>query len=183
VDHAYFVVEYVPGEDLEAIVEEQDGFLPEQDVIEWAIQVCDALAYMHSQRPEPLIFRDIKPANVMVDPRGRIYLLAMFGMEPYHAGREQAASGTEGYAPPEQYFGYTDVRSDVYAVGATLHHLLTRRDPRKEKPFSFHDAPPRSLNPSISEELETVILKAVEHNPEDRHQNAEELKTALLACT
>ena len=97
-------------------------------------------------------------------------------------GREQAAGGTEGYAPPEQYFGYTDVRSEVYAVGATLHHLLTRRDPRKEKPFSFHNVPLRSLNPSISVELEAVIVKAVEHNPEDRYQSVEELETALVAC-
>jgi tetratricopeptide (TPR) repeat protein len=181
-DHAYWVVEYLPGEDLESILEEQDGFLPEKDVIKWAIEVCDALAYIHSQRPEPLIFRDIKPANVMVDPRGRVCLVAMYVMEPYQAGREQAAGGTEGYAPPEQYFGYTDVRSDVYAVGATLHHLLTRRDPRKEKPFSFHNAPPCSLNPAISAELEAVILRAVEHSPEDRYQSVEKMKMALLAC-
>ncbi len=176
------MVEYVRGEDLETILEEQEGFLSETDVLGWAIQVCDALVYMHSQRPEPLIFRDIKPANVMVDPRGRICLVSSFSMEPYHAGREQDAGRTEGYAPPEQYIGYSDVRSDVYAVGATLHHLLTRRDPRKEQLFSFHDAPPRSLNPAISEELEAVILKAVKHYPEDRYQSAEELKTALLAC-
>ena len=90
--------------------------------------------------------------------------------------------GTEGYAPPEQYWGYTDARSDIFALGATLHHLLTRRDPHKETPFSFHDAPPRSLNPAISQELETVILKAVEHHPEDRYQSVDEMKNALLAC-
>ncbi len=181
-DHTYFVVEYIPGKDLEVMLEEQDGFLPEKDVVEWVIQVCDALSYMHRQRPEPLIFRDIKPSNVMVDLLGRVRLVWFYQMEPYHAGREQAAPGTEGYAPPEQYFGYTDARSDVYSLGATLHHLLTRRDPREEILFSFHDAPPRSLNPAISEELEAVILRAVEHNPEDRYQGAEELKAALLAC-
>jgi predicted ATPase/DNA-binding SARP family transcriptional activator len=181
-EQAYIVVEYIPGKDLEFILEEQDGFLPEKDVVEWVIQVCDALSYMHRQRPEPLIFRDIKPSNVMVDPLGRVCLVWFYQMEPYHAGREQAAGGIEGYSPPEQYFGYTDARSDVYAVGATLHHLLTCRDPREETPFSFHDAPPRSLNPAISEELEAVILRAVEHNPEDRYQGVQELKTALLAC-
>jgi serine/threonine protein kinase len=90
--------------------------------------------------------------------------------------------GTEGYSPPEQYVGYTDARSDVYALGATLHYLLTRRDPRKEMPFSFRDAPPRSLNPAISEELEAVILKAVEYKPKERYQSVKALRYALLAC-
>jgi serine/threonine protein kinase len=109
--------------------------------------------------------------------------LVDFGIvEPYQAGREQALIGRVGYASPEQYFGYSDERSDVYGLGATLHYLLTRRDPYKEEPFTFHDAPPRSLNPAISEALEAVILKATEHNPEDRYQSAEEMKAALLAC-
>ena len=181
-DHVYIVVEYIEGKTLVDILGEQEGFLPERDVIEWAIQICDALTYLHSQRPEPIIFRNVKPVFVMVDHHGRIRLIDFLIAEPYRAGREQSAIGEEGYAPPEQYFGYTDARSDVYSLGATLHHLLTRRDPRKEKVFSFHDAPPRSLNPAISEELEAVILKAVEHNPEDRYQSAEEMKTALLAC-
>ena len=90
--------------------------------------------------------------------------------------------GTEGYSPPEQYIGYVDARSDIYALGATLHHLLTRRDPRKEEPFSFHDAPPRSLNLAISDKLEAVILKATEVLPEDRYQSAEEMRAALIAC-
>jgi predicted ATPase/DNA-binding SARP family transcriptional activator len=181
-DSVYIVLEYIDGEDLGEILERQEGFLPEEVVIEWAIQICDALTYMHSQKPEFLIFRDVKPSNVVVDHEGKVHLIDLGIVEPYRPGRELPFIGTEGYAPPEQYFGYTDARSDIYAQGATLHHLLTRRDPRKEKPFSFHDAPPRSLNPDISEELDAVILRAVEHNPEDRYQSAEELKTALLAC-
>jgi serine/threonine protein kinase len=184
-ERVYIVVEYIEGKDLDAILEEREGFLPERDVIEWAIQICDALTHMHNLRPAPIIFRDVKPANVMVDHQGRIRLVDFVIAEPYRAGREQAPQtpiGTEGYAAPEQYFAYSDARSDVYALGATLHHLLTRRDPRKEKPFSFHEAPPRSLNPAISERLEAVTLKAVEHNPENRYQSVEELKTALLAC-
>jgi len=144
--------------------------------------LCDALIHLHSQRPAPLIFRDVKPSNIMIDPYGQVYLID-FGISLAHQpGRELAMIGTEGYSPPEQYLGYTDVRSDVYSLGATLHHLLTCRDPRRETPFSFHDAPPRSLNPAISEELEAVILKAVEHKAEDRYQSVEEMKTALLAC-
>jgi len=181
-DHVYIVLEFIQGKDLLAMLEEQEGFLPEKEVIEWAIQVCDGLIHLHGQRPAPFIFRDVKPSNMMIDPYGQVYLID-FGISViYQPGREQAAIGTRGYSPPEQYWGYTDARSDVYALGATLHHLLTRRDPRKETPFSFHDAPPRSLNPAISKELEAVILKAVEHHPEDRYQSAEEMKTALLAC-
>jgi serine/threonine protein kinase len=180
-DRAYTVVEFVDGRDLQVILQEQAGFLSERDVVEWAVQICDALAYMHSMRPEPIIFRDMKPSSVMVDRNGKVYLTDLNIAEACQAGREQVAIGTEGYAPPEQYLGYTDARSDVYSLGATLHHLLTRRDPRQERVFSFHDAPPRSLNPAISEELDAVIMKAVEHNPENRYQSAEEMKAALLA--
>jgi serine/threonine protein kinase/predicted ATPase len=176
------VFELIDGNDLEATLEEHEGYLHNRDVIEWTVQICDALGYMHSQRPAPLILRDMKPANVMIEPNGRACLIDFGITEPYRAGREQLPIGTEGYSPPEQYFGYTDVRSDLCALGATLHHLLTRRDPRKEKPFSFHEAPPRSLNPAISQELEAVILKSVEFHPDDRFQSAEQMKDALLAC-
>jgi serine/threonine protein kinase len=181
-EHVYMVVEYIEGKDLGAILEEQEGFLPEKDVVGWAVQICDALTYMHNQRPAPIIYRDVKPANVMVDHHGRVRLIELLIAEPYRAGREQTLVGTEGYAAPEQYFGYSDARSDVYALGVTLHHLLTRRDPRQQKPFSIYDVPPRSLNPAISEELEAVIMKAFEPNPENRYQSTEEMKAALLAC-
>ncbi len=181
-DHIHIVLEFITGKDLLTLFEEQEGFLPEKDVIEWAVHLCDALTYMHSQRPAPIIFRDLKPANVMIDQSGQVHLIDFGIVEAYQAGRELPLIGTEGYAPPEQYTGYSDVRSDVYSLGATLHHLLTCRDPRKETPFSFHDAPPRSLNPAISEELEAVILKAVEYKAKDRYQSVEEMKTALLAC-
>jgi tetratricopeptide (TPR) repeat protein len=181
-DYVYIVEEFIEGKNLEAILDEQDGFLPERDVIEWAVQICDALTHVHNLRPAPIILRDVKPANIMIDDRGRARLVGFLIAEPYRAGRVQTAIGTEGYAALEQYYAYSDARSDVYALGATLHHLLTRRDPRQHKPFSFHDAPPRSLNPAISQKLEAVILKAVEYHPEDRYQSAEEMKTALLAC-
>ncbi len=182
-DSAYIVLEYIDGNDLEDILEKQEGFLPEKQVIEWMLQICDALTYMHNQKPESIIFRDMKPKNVMVDHNGKLYLIDLGITIAYQPGREQALIGTEGYSPPEQYIGYSDARSDIYALGATLHQLLTRRDPRKETPFSFHEAPPpRSLNPAISEELAAVILKAVEYKAEDRYQSAAEMKADLLAC-
>ena len=116
----------------------------------------------------------------MIDGQGRVRVidLCVAGRASTHL----PVAGTEGYAPPEQYKGYSDARTDIYALGATLHHLLTRRDPRREAPFTFHDAPPRSLNPAISDKLEAVILKATEVLPEDRYQSAEEMRAALLAC-
>jgi serine/threonine protein kinase/tetratricopeptide (TPR) repeat protein len=178
----YMVMEYLEGKDLDQILQAREGFLPQEDVIKWAIQMCDALSHLHSQKPEPYIFRDLKPGNVMLGDDAQIHLIDLGIMEAYQPGRELPTIGTIGYSPPEQYIGYSDVRSDVYALGATLHHLLTRRDPRKETPFSFYDAPPRSINPSISEKLERVIMKAVEHYPGDRYQSVEEMKAALLAC-
>jgi len=181
-DYSYMVMEFIEGQSLDALLKEQGGFLPEQKVIEWGIQLCDILSYLHSQKPKPLIFRDIKPGNIQIDRKGGACLVDFGITEAHPAGREQLALGTEGYAPPEQYFGYSDERSDIYSLGATLHELLTGREPRNAAPFSFHAAPPRSLNPSISEELHSVVLNAVAHDPESRYQRVEELKVALLAC-
>ena len=183
-DSVFFAMEYIDGSNLEEMLEAEKGFLPEKMVIEWALQLCDALTHIHNQKPESLVFRDLKPVNVMVDHNNKLYLIDFGITIAYKPGREQAMMmiGTKGYSPPEQYIGYSDARSDIYALGATLHHLLTRRDPRREPPFSFHDAPPRSLNPAISEEMEAVILKAVEYRAEDRYQTAEEMKSVLLAC-
>ncbi|MFC1976623.1 serine/threonine-protein kinase, partial [Chloroflexota bacterium] len=183
-DSAYVAMEYIDGSSLEEILEAEKEFLPEKMVIKWTLQLCDALTYLHNQKPEPFILHDMKPANALADHNGKVYLL-FYGLEAYHPGRELPLTGmigTEGYSPPEQYIGYSDARSDIYALGATLHQLLTRRDPRKETPFSFHDAPPRSLNPAISEELAAVILQATEYKAEDRYQSAAEMKAALQAC-
>lgn len=181
-EFAYIILEYIDGKNLEEILEEQQDFLPEQRIIDWATQICDALTYLHNHKPERLIMRDLKPNNVMADGQNKVHLIDLGILEPYRPGRELPLIGTEGYSPPEQYIGYSDARSDIYALGATLHHLLTHRDPRRETVFSFHTAPPRSLNPAISEALEAVILKAVEYRAEDRYQNAAEMKRALLAC-
>jgi predicted ATPase/DNA-binding SARP family transcriptional activator len=180
-DHASLALEFIAGKTLEVMIGDE-GFLPVEDVIHWLVQIGDVLICLHNTEPEPIIYRDMKPQNVIVQSDGRAVLVDLGITEAYEPGREMEMIGTEGYAPPEQYVGYTDARSDVYALGATLHHLLTRRDPRQETPFSFHDAPPRSLNPAISEELEAVVLKAVEYKAEDRYQSVEEMQAALQAC-
>jgi len=116
----------------------------------------------------------------MIDSRGRVRMVDFCIMDG--AGSDLTMTGTGGYAPPEQYRGVADARTDVYALGATLHHLLTRRDPRKEAPFTFREALPRTLNPAVSEALEAVILRAIEYSPEKRYQTADEMRAALLAC-
>jgi predicted ATPase len=186
-DLAYIVVELIKGKDLDTVLAEQKGFLPQRDVIGWALQICDVLIYVHNQQPAPLVYSDVKPGNIMLDQDGQVRLVEWGLVKAYQPGRVQAPIGTPGYAPLEQHFGYTDARSDIYALGVTLHHLLTRRDPRlayktKDDPFVFRDVPPRAFNPAISEKLEAAVLKAVEKHPEDRFQTVEEMKEALLAC-
>jgi serine/threonine protein kinase len=181
-DYIYVVLEFLEGGGLDDILEEQSGLLSWRKVIDWIVEICDALAHLHSLEPAPIIHGDIKPSNVILGRNGRPRLTDLSLAEPYQPGRERVAMGTLGYLSPEHMFGYRDTRSDIYALGATLHHLLTRRNPRRERLFSFHDAPPRSLNPAISEALEAVILKATEHSPLDRYQSVAEMKDALLAC-
>ncbi len=181
----YLLMEYVEGQTLEEILNSAAGFLPAQQVIDWAVQICDVLEYLHTQKPKPIIFRDMKPANVMLTPQGRIKLID-FGIarlfDPMK-GTDTIAMGTPGYAAPEQYGGKggTDPRTDIYSLGATLHHLITKRDPRREPPFSFHQAPPRILNPQCPTQLEGVIMRAVDHDKGKRFASAKDMKRALSA--
>lgn len=177
------VLEYIENKNLRTILDEQERFLSEPDVIDWAVQLCDLLTYLHHLEPKPIVFRDLKPANILLDPRGHIFLTDFAIAIGYQAGQEQSLIGTEGYASPEQYWGYADARSDIYTFGVTLHHLLTRRNPRHEKLFSHHEVTPRSLNPAISEGMDAVIMRAVALHPEARFQTAEEMRQALLSCT
>jgi len=190
-EYSYLVEELVVGRDLEKVLKEQDGFLPEKTVIGWAIQLCDVLDYLHNHPYHPIIFRDLKPNNVMVDQNDLVHLIDFGLARAYPPGffREAQpqfehlwkglAMGTEGYSPPEQYQGYVKPQSDIYALGATMHHLLTRRDPRNELPFSFKRNPVRSFNPEVSKRLEAIVMKAVDLDVEDRFASAREMQTAL----
>jgi len=190
-DYSYLVEELVLGQDLEAILKAQSDFLSEETVVGWAIQICDALDYLHNHPYHPMIFRDLKPSNVMVDDDGVVHLIDFGLARAYPPGFFQEAQpefehlwkglamGTEGYSPPEQYQGYVRPQSDIYALGATMHHLLTKRDPRNELPFSFKRCPVRSLNPDVSKGLEAIVMKAVDLDVEGRFANAREMQTAL----
>jgi eukaryotic-like serine/threonine-protein kinase len=179
-ERSYLVIEYVNGKDLEAILGDTEGFFSEDQVITWAIEICDVLEYLHGHKPEPIIFRDMKPSNVMVNQQGHIILVDFGIAKMFRAGQKGTMIGTEGYSPPEQYRGEASPVADIYALGATMHHLLTRRDPRVEPPFSFGERPIRQINPAINIEVETIIQTSLNYNPEDRFKSAAEMKEALL---
>lgn len=176
----YLVLEFIEGQNLEDILEASAGPLEEEQVVRWAIQICDVLSYLHNHKPEPIVFRDMKPSNVMVAPDGRVVLIDFGIARIFEADQKGTMIGTEGYSPPEQYRGVAEPRGDLYALGATMHHLLTKSDPRLEPPFTFHERPPSVLNPKVSPQLEAVIMKALEYDARQRWSSAAEMRTALF---
>lgn len=180
-DRSFLVQEFIEGKDLENHLNDTAGMLAEDLVIEWALQLCDVLAYLHDHKPEPIIFRDMKPSNVMLDHHNRIRLIDFGIARPFQSGQKGTMIGTEGYSPPEQYRGEASPAGDIYALGATLHHLLTKQDPRIEPPFSFAERPLRKTNPGVSPEFEAIINTALNYSPTDRFANARAMKEALIS--
>lgn len=178
---SYLAMEYVKGSDLEDVLENTEGMLKEDVVLDWALQVCDVLIYLHHQNPA-IVFRDLKPSNIMLHEKNKIALIDFGIAKAFESGQKGTMIGTEGYSPPEQYKGVADPRGDIYALGATLHHLLTKRDPRLEPPFTFHEEPPHLLNPLLSRASSAVIMKALEYDPEKRYQSARAFKDALVGA-
>jgi len=188
----YLVMDYVPGEDLRSLMLEarqQDDFLPEQEVLAWAGQIAGALSYLHSQEP-PILHRDIKPSNLKLTPNGVVKLVD-FGLVKILAAQEDTITivqgrGTALYTPLEQYggdTGHTDVRSDVYALGATLYHLLTNTAPVEARErFLNPGVMPnmRALNPELSPRTERAITWALNLHPEERPQSIQAFQQALL---
>jgi serine/threonine protein kinase len=181
-DHIYLVMEFVEGEDLESLIDNSPEPLDPDLVTSWAMQICDVLDYLHNHDP-PFIFRDLKPSNIMVNPYGQIRLIDFGIAKVFERGQRGTMIGTAGYPPPEQYRGLAEPRGDLYALGATMHHLLTKRDPRQEPPFSFHEHPIREANPKVSTALEAIVMKALEYDIEKRFASAQEMKAALEAAS
>ncbi|MGJ3240426.1 MAG: PQQ-binding-like beta-propeller repeat protein [Anaerolineae bacterium] len=177
-DRAYLVMEYINGRDLEAILS-RTKTLPIDKIIEWAIDLCDVLQYLHNHQPEPIIFRDMKPANIMIDSLGKVRLIDFGIAKAFVSGVPQTMIGTEGYSAPEQYKGKANPLSDVYSLGATLHHIITRADPRLEPPFSFSERPITSFNEDASPELEQTLMRALEFEPDRRYQSCAEMREAF----
>jgi outer membrane protein assembly factor BamB/tRNA A-37 threonylcarbamoyl transferase component Bud32 len=180
-ERSYLILEFINGKDLEAILNETYGFVPQEEVVYWAVELCDVLHFLHNHKPEPIIFRDMKPSNVMINQRNHVILIDFGIAKTFQEGQRGTMIGTEGYSPPEQYRGEAGHLADIYALGATIHHLLTKRDPRLEPPFSYGERPIQPLNPSVSPELESVVFRSLQYAPQDRYQSALEMKEALLA--
>jgi len=188
----FLVMDFIPGKDLRTLMVEarqRGAFLSERDVLNWANQLADALGYLHAQDP-PILHRDIKPGNLKLTPNGLVKLVD-FGLVKILASEEMTITilqgrGTALYTPLEQYggdTGHTDARSDIYAFGATLYHLLTNHRPVEARELFLHPeslVPPRQLNPDISLRTERAILWAMSLHPEDRPQNIEVFRQALL---
>ena len=181
-NRSYLALEFINGKDLEAIINETPGFLTEERVLGWAIELCEVVQFLHAHKPDPIIFRDMKPSNVMVNLQDHIILVDFGIAKPFQVGQKGTMIGTEGYSPPEQYRGEAGPLADIYALGATIHHALTRRDPRLEPPFSFAERPIRKINPAVSSELEALVNTALQYNPEDRFPSVEAMKEALIAA-
>ena len=178
-DRSYLVLDLIRGKDLDRWLEEQTEPLDQETCIEWAIQLCDALAHLHNQKPKPIVFRDMKPSNVMLDQHNRIRLIDFGIAKIFEDSNKGTMIGTEGYSPPEQYRGMATPAGDVYAVGATLHHLLTNQDPRLEPPFTFAERPIHTKNVTVQPAFEAVIMRCLSYDPDERYTNATALKKAL----
>jgi serine/threonine-protein kinase len=179
----YLVMRWIGGGDLAEQMRVRGGIVDELTVTKWAIQICDVLHYIHSQKP-PIIYRDLKPANLMLDDKSGRVMLVDFGIARIVRPTEKGvtAIGTMGYAPPELFAGKVEPRSDIYSLGATMFHMLTGSDPQ-DNPlliFDFSKNPrPRQINPNISPEMENILTRSVAHKPEDRHGSALDFMRAL----
>lgn len=182
---SYLVMELIDGQNLEDYVADMapGEFLEESLVVDWALQICDVLAYLHNHKPQPIIFRDLKLGNIMLDHQERIRLIDFGIAKVFQTGQKGTMIGTEGYSPPEQYRGVAEPRGDIYALGATIHHLLTMQDPRLEPPFSFQERPITNTNPQVNPKLETLVMRSLEYDVDRRFSTVDEFKKAIMAAT
>ena len=172
------VMDYIEGNPLSKAIK-NSGAQNQDDVIEWSKQLCDVLGYLHSRKP-PIIYRDMKPSNVMLKPDGNVMLIDFGTAREFKSTSvaDTTCLGTQGYAAPEQFGGHgqTDARTDIYCLGATMYHLITGHNPALP-PYEMY--PIRQWNPMLSSGLEEIILKCTQKNPDDRYQSCAELLYAL----
>lgn len=179
-DRHYLVMEYVPGSTLQQMLDRGEGPFAESRIAYWATQLCDVLDYLHRQQP-PIIFRDLKPSNIMIMADDRVKLIDFGIARLFKPGQRQDTMllGTHGYAAPEQYGGgQSDARSDIYALGATLFSLLTGQDPGQFDPLKPLPSISR-YRPDVSPHLESVVMRATRVNAAERWQSTQELRTAI----
>lgn len=181
----YLVMKYISGGDLSARLKAApQGRLDEKSVVEWGIQISDVLAYLHERQP-PIVYRDLKPANIMIDGNSDRVMLIDFGIARWINKEEKGvtAVGTMGYAPPELFSGNVEPRSDVYSLGSTMFHLLTGADPQSNPLliFDFQKHPrPRQINPNLSDQIERILMRSVEYSAEKRFDSSAQMRDALI---
>jgi serine/threonine-protein kinase len=181
----YLVMKYISGGDLSGRMRSMpEGRLDEATVTDWAIQIADVLDYLHNRQP-PIVYRDLKPSNIMIDGNSGRVMLIDFGIARWVNKEEKGvtAVGTMGYAPPELFSGNVEPRSDIYSLGSTLFHLLTGADPQSNPLliFDFHKNPrPRQINSGLSDQIEKILMKMVEYSADKRFANAAELRETLI---
>lgn len=176
-DTAYLAMEFIDGQNLESVIAASEGGIPEEKVIQWGIETAEILKHLHHHKP-PIIFRDLKPANIIITEDSRLKLVD-FGIAKSLVTDNKSTAlmskGTIGYASPEQFDSNkrTDERSDIYSLGACLHHLATGEDPRNRPPFSFR--PVRKMRENLSESIENIISKCLQPDIIDRYQTIDQV--------
>ncbi len=177
----YLVMDYVQGETIRKLIRnlKKGEHFTEERVVKWALTICDVMSYLHN-RPTPIIFRDLKPDNIIITADDDVRLVD-FGIAKVFEGPKghttKFAILTEGYAPPEQLMGKAELRSDIYAFGATIYHILSRKHPKDAGP----EFPPvEQFNPSVSPLLSKILTKALQIKPSERYHSIGEMKDELL---
>lgn len=171
---SYLIMEYVRGKNLHEMMMERGEPFSNEEVLDWAIQVCEVLHYLHTHDP-PVIYRDLKPSNVMIDERNRVKLVDFGIARPFEESEDNTHVVSQGYSPPEQYWGAADPRSDVYALGCTMYFLLTGKDS-----LALTVSNPRKLNADVLEALDRIVGRATQQDVWSRYQSALEMKEELI---
>jgi serine/threonine protein kinase len=170
----YLVMEYVQGNNLHEMMTKRKEPFDEDIIIEWAAQICDVLTYLHTHNP-PVIYRDLKPSNIMINTKDHVKLVDFGIARPFEDSEDNTHVVSQGYSPPEQYWGAADPRSDVYALGATIQFLLTGQDP-----LALTTSNPQVLNPNASDHISDIVQRATHQDPESRYQCAADMKDDLI---
>jgi serine/threonine protein kinase len=176
--YEWIVMDFITGSNLETIVQQTEGFLFANKVVEWMLQLCEIVSYLHNFNPAILV-RSIWPRDIMLDAQNHIVLTDFDIAIEFNPNEIADKVGVQGYAAQELYEGRPDPRSDIYAIGATMHALLTKTDPRMRAPFTFHQHPIRVYNPTVSAALESIVMRCVQQQQADRYQSVNDLQAAL----
>lgn len=177
-DIDYMVIEYVNGSNLNTLLD-QTVTLPLHYVIRWGIALCDALGYLHDHEPNPIIYGNVAPENILVDILGEVMLGGWGGARSYQSDSHYGVWGVERYMAPERYHGVISPWTDMFGLGATLHQAITRTDPRQHPPFTFHRRPLDHYDADVPRSLSEIIYIALAMDPDDRFWNMYEMKDAL----